>query len=343
MGAAGSAMNAQRQNQQDLFNQNKERFHEQLEQAQAQNRLELDRYNVLLDRSKTENWNKVLPDMWAEASKHDDKPFMQALRLGPEMAQKFIIARDSAMNALDKATAMAQIRADIAAEQKYGAGNTPADAARDIVDGMQRGDQPPTTQGLGQLTGSVRADAARRQFNLANAQLEWLGAQTQMRSLHGPQMTRYFALAQSVKSTIDRVLETSEQLKLGQYPLKNHADLIYLVQTKANTTEGKLAIQYLADIGTLKEEFANLAQGGGVPTEPAWAQANKLINEDFGVTALDTSLKEVRRLIGYRVGAIKEQGAQPYNPAGNAPAAGETPAGGNSGVIKYDSQGNRVQ
>jgi hypothetical protein len=164
-----------------------------------------------------------------------------------------------------------------------------------------------------------------------------------MRSLSGPNMTKYFSLAESVQNTIGEVLDLSRQLNLGQYPVKNRADLVWLVQTKGNTPEGQLAVRYLGAIKTLKEEFANLAQGGGVPTEPAWSLANEQINQDFGVSALDASLKEVQRLIGFRVQAILTVGNQPYNPAGApTPAQSAAPAT-EAPVIRYDSQGNRVQ
>jgi hypothetical protein len=338
---ATNAMNGFQQGQTDQFEQNKKNFDEQIKAVAEQNKIESDRYKAAWD-FKEEFDNKKFMDLY-NASVHNDDPLVQSLFKSGKIKEaiQVIIAKEKANEQIERATEIAKIRADIAAEQKYGPESQQGQTAKSIVDDMETGKQPPTTQGLYGLAPAVRAEAARRHFDLARAQTEWLRAQTHMRSLSGPNMTKYFSLAESVQNTIGEVLDLSRQLNLGKYPAKNRADLVWLTQAKGGTTEGNLAVRYLGAIKTLKEEFANLAQGGGVPTEPAWSLANEQINQDFGVSALDASLKEVQRLIGFRVQAILTVGNQPYNPAGTPaqPAAPATEAP----VIRYDSSGNRVQ
>ena len=48
-------------------------------------------------------------------------------------------------------------------------------------------------------------------------------------------------------------------------------------------------------MNTLKEEFANLAQGGYAPTEAAWGLANSQINANYGVDQLKSSSLATKR------------------------------------------------
>jgi hypothetical protein len=180
-------------------------------------------------------------------------------------------------------------------------GGSNSDAiAQAIIDGKQ----PPTTTGLYKQGAAVKAKLARQGFDMTSANLEWQAAQKQVHSLNGPQMTRYAGLAKSVVNTIDEVKSLSEQLQNSGVPLANAAKLQAYMQTAGNTPNGQLAAKYLAGINTLKEEFANLAQGGYAPTESAWALANQQINGNYGVQQLSATLTEVQRLIRYRLQGI---------------------------------------
>lgn len=173
-----------------------------------------------------------------------------------------------------------------------------------IVDAIASGKQPPVFTGLYKNTKAIRAEAARRGIDVSELQLEWKSAQKQVQSLNGPQMVKYKALAGSVINTIDEVRNLSEQMKNSGIPALNSAKIQTLIKTEGNTPAGQLATRYQAAVNTLKEEFANLANGGYAPTEPAWALANQQINGNYGVNQLSAGLTEVQRLIRYRMNAI---------------------------------------
>lgn len=182
-----------------------------------------------------------------------------------------------------------------------------SDAAA-ITKAIQEGRQPPVLTGLYKNTKVVQAALAKSGFNMAEAQLEWKSAQKQVQSLNGPQMVRYAGLAKSVINTIDEVRGLSKEMENTGIPLFNRARLQAYIQTQGNSANGQLAARYLAGINTLKEEFANLAQGGYAPTEAAWGLANQQINGDYGVKQLDASLTEVQRLLRYRMQGIPNFG-----------------------------------
>lgn len=210
------------------------------------------------------------------------------------------------------------------------------------VDGIVAGRQPPILTGLYGMSAQARGMLEDRGFNLAKAQQEWTAAQKQIQSLNGPQMTRYAGLATSVVNTIDEVKGLAQQMNLSGVPALNRAELAAYVQTQGNTPNGQLAARYLAAVNTLKEEFANLAQGGYAPTEAAWKLADQQINADYGVKELGASLDEVQRLINYRLQGIPNfqtmgpAGENRYRPAAGTPesqghgsgAAATSPPGG---------------
>jgi hypothetical protein len=195
--------------------------------------------------------------------------------------------------------------------KQYGPGTAPGAGAmskpaqaQSIAEGITTGRQPPVVTGLYGLSGQVRADLEKKGFNLAEAQLEWQRATKQVQSLNGPQMTRFVGLAHSVDSTINEVRNLSKQMNMSGVPALNSVELQRYIQTEGNSPNGQLAIKYVSAVNTLKEEFANLANGGYAPTEPAWTLANQQINGNYGVREMDASLTEVQRLINYRLQGV---------------------------------------
>lgn len=203
--------------------------------------------------------------------------------------------------------------------------------ASTIADAIISGKQPPTTTGLYKQGAAVRKHLAEKGFDQTSAQLEWQAAQKQVQSLNGPQMTRYAGLAKSVVNTIDELNSLAKEMDNSGIPLLNAAKIQAYIQTEGNSEKGQLAARYLAGINTLKEEFANLAQGGYAPTESAWALAQQQINGNYGVKQLGASLTEVQRLIRYRLQGIPNfqtlgpDAANRYKPGGK-PAEGSAPA-----------------
>ena len=155
-------------------------------------------------------------------------------------------------------------------------------------------------------------------------------------------MTRFFGLAQSVLSTMDEVKSLSKEMDLGGMTGLNYVEIQSLVKTQGNTPRGQLATRYLGAVNTLKEEFANLAQGGYAPTEPAWRLAEEQINGNYGVDQLDSSIDELKRLINYRVEALNERAgaASPYAPNRYLNTPGEQ--GDQPGKGKYVKQGEHI-
>lgn len=194
--------------------------------------------------------------------------------------------------------------------ESVGGGNSADASVKSIGDSIISGKQPPVLTGLGQgkTAAAVKAYLADQGFDLTKANLDWESAHKQVLSLNGPQMVRYAGLTKSVVNTIDEVNNLAKEMNNSGLTAFNAAKLATLVNTAGNTKEGQLASKYLAAVNTLKEEFANLAQGGYAPTEAAWGLANSQINANYGVDQLNSSLNEVQRLLNYRLNGIPNMG-----------------------------------
>lgn len=175
-------------------------------------------------------------------------------------------------------------------------------------------------------------------YNAARAQTEFSGAQRFMSSLNGPQQQRFQALAIAVVNTIDEVKMLSAELNNSGVPILNRIKLAAYAQTQGETPNGQLAARYIGAVNTLKEEFANLANGGYAPTEAAWKLANQQINSNFGVKQMESSLTEVQRLINFRMQAFER--LTPYGVSPDNPVLGEK--GVVNDRIYYDKNGNPI-
>lgn len=143
-------------------------------------------------------------------------------------------------------------------------------------------------------------------LNFIELQLDYEAAKTFVKSLNGPQMTRFRGLARSVVNTIDEVHALAKKLKQGGIKKWNRVKRDTLLEVYGNTAYSRDAVKYLTATNTLKDEFAGLVQGGYAPTGPAWDLAHQMVNADYGIKDLDASLVEVQRLINYRMGAFEE-------------------------------------
>lgn len=209
--------------------------------------------------------------------------------------------------------------------------NTP-EAQADIADNAQQlvdGNLLPSTLSKRGPYNQILAEANRiskeqtgKPFNAVKLQLDYEGAKRFVGSLNGQQMLRFRGLAGSVVNTIDEVRRLGDTLKQSDIQKWNQVKRGTIQQLYGNTPESELAAQYVGAVNTLKEEFANLANGGYAPSDAAWKLANQQINENFGFKDLSASLSEVQRLIKYRVQAFNDLGPQTLPSGVVGPPAG---------------------
>lgn len=190
-----------------------------------------------------------------------------------------------------------------------------------IIAGLQ---PPPSSTQLRTAGNKALANyLAQKGFDVTKAALQYKAATQYVTQLNSQRMIQYRGLATSVVNTIDEVKDLAKEVKNSGLVPFNTAKLKLLTQTAGNTPAGQLASKYLAAVNTLKEEFANLANGGYAPTEAAWKLANDQINGSYGTDQFLSTLDEVQRLINYRTSAIGGGGPE-LGAFGGGDSAGST-------------------
>jgi hypothetical protein len=342
LGAFAAAVNGWQTGNLQAYEEANKKWEEQTKQTIANNKMEMDKYKQILQNRQI-NIDEQMSQIQLVATQfHNDMMYQAAASKNYTMAtsiyEKTVAQAEKAKESaakiqevheqgIEKAKGSAnyymnhpaeflalppeqQASVKQFAEMKKISGSAGAKqaaiekSAPEIADAIISGQQPPVLTGLYGASPAVRAALAEKGFDLAKAQLEYKAAEKQIQSLNGPQMTRYSGLANSVVNTIDEVKSLADQMKNSGVPFLNKAKLDAYIQTQGNTPNGQLAAKYVGAVNTLKEEFANLANGGYAPTEPAWKLANEQINGNFGVKELHSSLDEVQRLINFRLHAI---------------------------------------
>jgi hypothetical protein len=111
LNAGAAAMKGYHQGQQEVYEQNKAQFDENLKLAVEQNRVELAKYNDAWNRQKEFNWDQVAPKMYEQAAKTGDVLMTQALNSHNwEMVEKVLLAREQVDNVATKTFAAQDAR-----------------------------------------------------------------------------------------------------------------------------------------------------------------------------------------------------------------------------------------
>jgi hypothetical protein len=254
-------------------------------------------------------WDKELYEMMAERARTGMEMQKQQMEIEKWHTVNEIFNSDPRSKSTDpvqRLLAFNQATAAMAGRMGGGgrAGTEDPKVVGNIIEGIETGKQPPSLTGLYGRSAAVRAGLEEKGFDLSKAQLEWDRARKQIQSLNGPQITKFVGLANSVNGTIDEVRRLSKEMDFSGIPALNSLQLQSYIQTQGNSKNGQLAARYIGAVNTLKEEFANLAQGGYAPTESVWKLAKRQINENYGVKELGASLDEIQRLINYRIQGI---------------------------------------
>lgn len=235
--------------------------------------------------------------------------------------------------------------------------NTNPSAQEDIstlADGVRNGELLPNDLAkrggdYNQILAKASRDSMRltgKPLNITKLRLDYTAASRHVAAMNSTQRQTFFSLANAVTNTMSEAMRLSEALDQSGVQGWNSVKRSGLMKLFGNTDYAQTAADYMATVNTLQEEYAQLANGGYAPTEPAWALAQKQINEDFGVKIFTTSLAQSQRLINYRLGSFNNLQPQyiggPSSLTGVGPKPG-TPAenGHGSAPSKADPLGIR--
>jgi hypothetical protein len=210
--------------------------------------------------------------------------------------------------------------------------------AQAIADGIVSGIQPPTLTGLYRNAAPVRAELARRGYDLSTATRDWAAVQRHMATLQGPQQER---LRQAVVFTYDSLDIIEDLFKewegsgvTTQYPILNKAVLATSKQVPGKT--GEIARALEAQINDLISELGTVYKGGNASTDETLRLAAENLKADWTPGQFKKQLGLIRKNLLIRKNAILSSepvGVTPgssYVPPSQSGAHGTMPVPGAS-------------
>ncbi len=243
---------------------------------------------------------------------------------------------------------------------KFGRGQggnifTPEDASA-VADAIATGKQPPNTQGLYRNAAPVRAELARRGYDLSAAQSDWNATQKHLATMNGQQQERLRQAIQFTSDSTDNIEQLYGQLR-QQLPDMGFKVLNRAALTAAKNLPGKVgaAAQTLdAQIADLTSELGTVYKGGNSSTDEGLKLAAKNLSSDWNEDQFTQALAMLRKNLQIRRNSIASSapvGASqnnPYYKGGQAaepdaaPAASPAPGKANR-VLKYNPATGQVE
>jgi hypothetical protein len=298
------------------------------------------------DPKAIEAQEKILHDRANEALAAGRDATSAALKKSAQALQEARIAQDKEnkkadQDRKDKELELKQkaederIRHDKAVEaaQRAAAGGGGEGGAKDIVDAIKNGDQPPTTQGLYKLGAAVRAEAARQHVPLARMEQDWKATEKYMSTLNGPQQTRLRQDISTVSDSLDKVEglydEWSKLAKTSGYKVLNHATLKAMEAMPGRA--GAVAQALEAQIADTTAGLGTIYMGGNSPTDHSLELAAHSLSADWNDETMKEAMKQAHANVKIRENSITHSrpagvsADSPYMPKDSAapPAAKE--------------------
>ena len=215
--------------------------------------------------------------------------------------------------------------------------NGPADDSGDaaaIADAIARGEQPPTTTGLYHLGAPVRANLARRGYDLATAQQDYTATQRRLASMNSTQQVRLQQAVDFTNESLGTIEDLAKQWDGGQFPILNKANLVLAMNGAYGQQAASLATRLNQQINDMTSELANVYMGGNSPTDHAMQLAGSNLSADWSKQTLLDAVGQIRKNLTYRANSMRSVQTQgipnsQYNPM-DAPSQ-QPPQGASTG------------
>lgn len=158
---------------------------------------------------------------------------------------------------------------------------TTGNDAKDIAAAIIAGEQPPDVKGLYRLSGPVRAELARKGYNLTNANLDWQATQKHIATLNGSKVTQLMSSVSTARESLNVIKELAEQWNGGRFPLLNKANLALAKNGAFGKDAASIATRLDGQITDVTSELGQVYMGGNSPTDHALGLAEKNLKADW--------------------------------------------------------------
>ena len=195
------------------------------------------------------------------------------------------------------------------------------DTAEEIANAIERGDRPPTLQGLYRHGPLVHGILAKRKFNLTDATLDWQATQNWLRSASSAQQLRMRQAVDNTYHSLQTIQDAAQAWNAGNFPVFNKATIDAAVQANLGKkvqatiagqekewTPSEIATILKAQIADVTAELANVYMGGNSPTEQAMKLASHNLNENWSSRTLQSMIDLTRNNLKIRENSMKNTG-----------------------------------
>ena len=195
------------------------------------------------------------------------------------------------------------------------------DTAEEIANAIERGDRPPTLQGLYRHGPLVQGILAKRKFNLTDATLDWQATQNWLRSASSNQQLRMRQAIPNAYDSLQTIEEAAKAWNAGNFPSFNKVSIDAAVQANIGKkvkatiagkdkewTPSEIATILKAQIADVTAELANVYMGGNSPTEQAMKLASHNLNENWSSRTLQSMVDLTRNNLKIRENSMKNTG-----------------------------------
>lgn len=198
-----------------------------------------------------------------------------------------------------------------AQRKRMAQGGTPGSTSTDPMDiagAIIRGDQPPVLTGLYRNAGPVRAELARKGYDLTKATLDWQGTTRHMQTLNGPQQLRVRQALSTLEETIPLIKQRYSEWKKtglpGGFRVWNKAALAASANLPGEKGAAARAVVQL--VNDAIPELANIYMGGNSPTDHALQVASTNLSAEWNQEQFERALANVEETLKYRKNSIAQ-------------------------------------
>jgi hypothetical protein len=207
-----------------------------------------------------------------------------------------------------------------------------------IGDAIISGEQPPDMTRLYGKSAAIKAYLATKGFDLTKASTDWTSTQALAKTLNNPQQVRLTQALNSVQQSIPELQKISQDFQRVGWTPANKTELT-LALTGTDPTKRDVATKYITQINLMKDELAQSFQGGGVPRDGAFKLADDILNPAYGVSQLESGLKQLQTNLDIRKRAISSTAVNFIGGDNNQDQSeGNTPS-----IPKFDANTQKLQ
>lgn len=203
-------------------------------------------------------------------------------------------------------------------------GGAGSNDAKDIAEGIMRGEQPPITTGLYRNAAAVRAELARQHYPLAKATEDWTATQKYLGTLNGAQQTRLRQAISFTSSSLDLVDDLAKQWDAGGFPLLNSVTLATAKNGGLGPKAQAVATKLSAQIADLTSELGTVYKGGNSSTDESLKLAAQNLQTNWSKPTMLANIKQIRENLRIR------QNSMSLGVAGTNPGNAYAPPGTNT-------------